>query len=1030
MATPEELELLNRYKGSKQKPAPVAIDPLQPIFGGETPEAAAARRAKEAREARAGTLAEEAASRAAGEVIRDIEERTFQRGTKIADQYYSRKPIATFEAAWPAFTSAISQPKTTSGDRARIYNAIKILDPEGAVPTGDIEGIQSQSPIIQRLAREFGRILDQGGTLPDQQRIELEDALEQRVKTLRGPYDLIRSDFEAKLQRNNLDPLEIGSPIYSADQDIYQNWLKSREVVAPELRVATGAEYSTDADFKTRQDSAETWAATQGLPFDQALAKFNADMQAKGYGAAGPKTIEVLQLWEKKEPGNRGAAQWELPKTGVRKAEAPGRATALGSGLLTGGTAGLVEEAVGMFDPEAAAKLEAAKRYSRENYAGTELIGEAIGGFVSPLSRIGKGGTVIGEATRGATYGGLMGLGEPAAGADITERLKQGAIGLGIGGVTGGVAQRLLGGRVPTQAEIPPAGGVPEAPAGVMAPEAATVSAAAPGAPFVAPSAAAQQGISEDLIRLARASVGYGPSAKTAQKELRKAVDADPAIVQQAKDIGIELPADVFSANIQLQNLTGLARSQPGSAAQAAWQQNVANSAKQVQDSLADLDATTDLVGLSDRIYTRMNSAMEALETQGDELRKGIDASISKASPVEATNLQAIMADTINNLGGINKAREAMSSEELRLLKALGVGETPQQPTYSYLERMRRDIGKALGEKRGPWADVDTVALNDYYDALAKDRIAHVRSQLGDEAAERMTASNDIFKSMYAARKEMTDLFGRDLNKGIGGAIRSAIAQGGKGDAQNVRKLFSLIPEDMRSEAAISGILANATARGGEGGFSFSNFRNTYRALRDKNTTIYNELAKNMRPEQRKFLENLYGVSRRIADAETRIERTGRALSPVAKEINADTLTQKVIDRATTRGLGAIVGGVGGTAIGDVMVGAPLAVALEAGLSALSRGPATNLDRVSNLVGSAPYRELVDTIVSGGNTDKAINRVAGSRPFIDYIKSIGVEAKEGKNWLRSAMTVGPVSGVTRQGESQQPVAAPPMTVQQ
>ena len=67
---------------------------------------------------------------------------------------------------------------------------------------------------------------------------------------------------------------------------------------APRLQVAKGEAFSTEADFKRRQDSAEAWAATQGLPFEQALAKFNADMIARGYTAASPETISVLQWYE------------------------------------------------------------------------------------------------------------------------------------------------------------------------------------------------------------------------------------------------------------------------------------------------------------------------------------------------------------------------------------------------------------------------------------------------------------------------------------------------------------------------------------------------------------------------------------------------------------------------------------------------------------------------------------------------------------------------------------------------------------
>jgi hypothetical protein len=246
--------------------------------------------------------------------------------------------------------------------------------------------------------------------------------------------------------------------------------------------------------------------------------------------------------------------------------------------------------------------------------------------------------------------------------------------------------------------------------------------------PTRAPSAAEQQGISEEMVDLARRASGRGPGSSAARAELREAVEADPTLVQQAEALGLELPADVFSANVQLRNLTGLARSQPGSAAEAGWQQTVSNSAQQVEESLTEMGASRDLAGLSDDVFTRLNSNMESLQRQGDELREAVNANLNMQSRVEATNLEDALAQTISDLGGIDEATQAMTSQERKLLKALGVGEAPKQPTYAYMDRLRREIGEALNNGAGPWADTERVTLQRYYNALADDRIAHVRS--------------------------------------------------------------------------------------------------------------------------------------------------------------------------------------------------------------------------------------------------------------------------------------------------------------
>jgi hypothetical protein len=243
-------------------------------------------------------------------------------------------------------------------------------------------------------------------------------------------------------------------PLLNVVQGTVQKDAAGREIVPAELRVAQGAEYSTDADFKTRQDNAETWSATQGLPFDQAIAKFNADMKAKdpNFPGAGKELIDVLQMWEKATPGERNKVQWELPKTGVRESGGPGAAAAVASSLISGYSGGLAEEAVNLFDKEAAAKLEAAKQYSREEYPATALTGEIIGGIMSPINKIIPGApaaapakeAIIQTAKQGALYGGVSGFGNAAPDAGILERIPGTIIGAATGGASGAAAQKYI----------------------------------------------------------------------------------------------------------------------------------------------------------------------------------------------------------------------------------------------------------------------------------------------------------------------------------------------------------------------------------------------------------------------------------------------------------------------------------------------------------------------------------------------------------------------------------------------------------
>lgn len=806
---------------------------------------------------------------------------------------------------------------------------------------------------------------------------------------------------------------------------------QGREIVAPEIRVAEGAEFSTDADFQRQRDNAEAWAATQGLPFDQALAQFNAAMQAKGYGPAGPETIEVLRWYEQNMPGNRAGVQWVLPKTGVREAEAPGRAAALGSGLVTGASAGMAEEAVGLFDPVAAAKLEAAKKYARENYAGTELIGEIIGGVVSPLSRIGRGGTIAGEAQRGAIYGGLMGAGEAPAGTDLTERLTQGVIGASLGGITGGAAQRVFGRAAPAGVtpEVPPMGGVaPEMPpAGVVAPEMAPVpgmTQAAPEMPPVPPAAAPVAGgapaapmVGEEMIALAQKAVSRTPGASKARAQLAELAKANPQAQEAANRLGLELPVDVLSDNAQLQAVTGLTRSQIGSEAQQAWRETVNAVTDRAHQAMDELDAVTDISQVSADVFDRLDKAQMGLGKQASELRQEVTDAIDPRGRVDANRIRTWLEGRIADLGGGKEGLANLSPEEKRLWGIVSKG----QPTYALINEQRDLIGQALEKSSGPWANTNMKRLKEIYGALADDQINFIESSAGKEVADKQRAANTLFKQMYEGREQMERIFTQNLSGSLAPLMQRAITQGTKGNVQTLNTLVKIIPEDMRGKVLTSALFKAAKTT--EDTFSFTNFANIYRDLRS-NSEVYKQFAKAVGPEGDKLLTDLYAISRRLSDADKAISRTGA--STQLQLLNTERLLSRILMAS---------GGAAGAGLIGSMLGGPGAAIVGAGLAAAApeiaqRVGKTNAQKLHNLMSSDEFRTLAVSAATNEGLERNINRVAGSKTFRDYLSAIGVNPKNGRDWLRSAITVTASSAASRQGEQQQPMVTPTMKAPQ
>jgi hypothetical protein len=227
----------------------------------------------------------------------------------------------------------------------------------------------------------------------------------------------------------------------------------------PALEVAQGDRIATDRDIEIASLLQGAWQSGKSID------EINALTIQLGTEPLPPETIEALRS----DPNRQ--IRFTPNRSGVREGAGPGMGAAAAAGSIRGLTGNLAEEALALVSPESAAKLQAAGEFAQQQYPITTLAGEVIGGALSPLSRVGPGGTIAGEAVRGGIYGGLYGAGEAAPDAAIMERVLPAVVGLTTGAGTGALAQRFLGGvgnvapALDGGAVPPVAGVVPEVPA-------------------------------------------------------------------------------------------------------------------------------------------------------------------------------------------------------------------------------------------------------------------------------------------------------------------------------------------------------------------------------------------------------------------------------------------------------------------------------------------------------------------------------------------------------------------------------------
>jgi hypothetical protein len=818
-----------------------------------------------------------------------------------------------------------------------------------------------------------------------------------------GPYGLEQAN-------KNLQSLgfidEQGNPII----ETVEPETGEKGVIA--LRVAEGDRFATDKDIENASLMQGAWQSGKSIDELQALAK------SLKIDPLSPETIKELQNDPKR------TIIWTPARSGIREGAEPsmGMGSAIGAGSIRGFTGNLAEEALSLVDAEAAAKLQAATDFAQQQRPYSGFVGEAIGSTLSPISRFLPGGPLAKDVLEGAIYG----IGEGRPGTDLVERLKTGATGGILQGGFGAAARRFMpGGATPEGAGIPegefvnvtgevPAGMAPDigmggqaapsptgfdmptgAPAGMAPP---TAGMAAPIAGEVAADVVAEIS-TEGMIELAQKAVSRGPGASKARAQLAEMAKTNSEAKAAADRLGLELPVDVLSDNSQLKEVVGLTRAQIGSEAKQVWNETVQAASERAHKAMDELDAVTDISQVSADVFNQLDNAQMGLGRKAGALRDEVTDSIDAAGAVTSDKIKSYLQERIRLLGGGKKGIMNLSGEEKKLWSAI----SKDNPTYTALNEYRDMIGQALENGTGPWSNTNRKRLKDIYGALADDQINFIEASAGKEIADKQRAANTLFKQMYEGREQMERIFTKNLSGSLAPLMQRAITQGTKGNVQTLNTLVKIIPEDMRGTVLTSALFKAAKAT--DETFSFTNFANIYRDLR-ANSAVYKQVAEAVGPEGDKLLTDLYAVSRRLSDADKAISRTGA--SNQLNLLNSERLLSRILMAS---------GGAAGAGLIGSVLGGPGAAIVGAGLAAAApeiaqRLGKTNAQKLHNLISSEPFRDLTVSAATGDALERNINRVAGSKQFRDYAKLVGIDMKDARNWLNSAIAKGATIGGT------------------
>jgi len=516
-------------------------------------------------------------------------------------------------------------------------------------------------------------------------------------------------------------------------------------------------------------------------------------------------------------------------------------------------------------------------------------------------------------------------------------------------------------------------------------------------APAVAPAAKAAAETPEAVAALVKKASNGGMGAVKAQEQLAEAARLNPEAKAAADRLGIELPADVFSDNEMVRAAAGLTRSEVGKEPEALWRGAIKAARDKADEIMQAMDGSPDIASVSDAVKSSLQATQAELKTAAKAMYDMVDAKVPKSSQVPVQNIVKALNGVIEDIGGIN----GLSPAE-RGLYNLVTGSEPV--TYGRLLREKADIGRAIARADGPYGNMDQATLKRMYGAVAEDQLAAVEA-LGDAGLRaQLREANQLTAKQKGLEKRIVTAFGSDLDGSIGAKLRSAIAQGSKGDIAGLNRVLKVIPNDLKKQAVASALSsATRSARATEPGFGLSEFTKTFSGIK-ANRPVHLQISQAIGPEATSMLDDLLTVAKRITSADSNVLRTGKANQVLANAMQAEGLIGRVLHstggqrivQATAGAAGATMGGPMGA-----MVATPLAIAITAAK------PET-LALAGKMFSSPEFMRLAEEAAKGRAAAATVQAVAKSPAFKAWAKSARVKNPDAI--LKDAGLIAPIAG--------------------
>lgn len=488
----------------------------------------------------------------------------------------------------------------------------------------------------------------------------------------------------------------------------------------------------------------------------------------------------------------------------------------------------------------------------------------------------------------------------------------------------------------------------------------------------------------EALGVLVRDASGEGRKAVAARATLAQVADLDPAAIEAAQRLGMEIPADVLSNNNLITAAAGHTRAQVGSGAYAAWKDSVRGVMDKANEAMASLGGSADLAGVSEAISTSVKGSLDDLGEEARKLYTAVNNSVPAPTPAGTGATVGVLNNIVADLGGT----QGLNPAERRLVAM--IESTDSTTTYGRIKAERELLGEAAFGNSGAYPSISNARQRELYWALAEDQMSAVRANAGEGMAENLELANRLNTQRMDMLDTARTAFGRDMEGSIATKLRTAITQGEKGNSAALERLLEVIPMDLQGDAVASAIVARA--KGTSEGFSLANFATMYRGLRE-NSSIYSKVTDALGDGSHEVLNDLYRVASRVKAAGDAIVPTGRANQAFMQGIQSERLIAGVLNSSLGKRLATMgAAGAGAAAFG------PFGAAVSAALVQGGKGKTDIMQAAGKLFSSEEFTQLaVEAATRPTISPATIQAATNSGAFRKWAREASIE--DPRQWL-------------------------------